>query len=586
MGKINTKSHPAKPKRLYTFPQKGGYAMKTIIHLPLIALLALFITSCNSYRYTTNINQQDDIYFSPKEARKNPTQKKVPAEQNISGSAQNQQYSQDDLFDEGAVTEESGSVVNNYYGDVYYDSDDYYDYAYSARIRRFHNPSMGLGFYDPFYTNMYFYNYDPFFWGSSIYMSYGFWNPHPWGWGMGTGWGWNSGWGWGGYYGWGGGWGSGWGMGPGWGWGGNYWAGYNHGYWNGYYNGLANNYYFNSLDRNSHYNGPRNNSTGSGSALTTNSRDGGRLAQAYQQQVGLEKRTDVPRNNITGIQAINQLDNGAITRQSIDTRTLNPEAGAITRGNNEPISRPDAVLSRDPGVERGSNVREGGSSVTPAETGKTSMREGATTKPDATTGRNNNVTPVERAMTPQRINPQERPAVHPVPNPNRVATSPTVRQPQVQSQRQSTPSGSANRANTYSAPKRNPHAYQPHTAPGTEQRINNGLQGQPHQGSSPSYNRGGTYSGGTNTRPSHPEPSKNGGSFGNPRSGGLQRAPSHQSSPSRIGGSYNSPSPSAPKGGGGSFSSPSPSRSGGGGFSSPSSSPSRSGGSSSGRSPR
>jgi hypothetical protein len=115
---------------------------------------------------------------------------------------------------------ESGNTyTTNYY------SDEEYSYLYASRISRFHRPIFGFGYYDPFYTNLYWYNYDPFAYGTSIYANWGwsgYYNPwcRPWGYNM---WGWNS-----------------WGQGPGMGW--SYqpypyggW-GYDQGHWNGYWN--------------------------------------------------------------------------------------------------------------------------------------------------------------------------------------------------------------------------------------------------------------------------------------------------------------------------------------------------------------
>jgi len=63
------------------------------------------------------------------------------------------------------------TATNN---EEYYQSDDYYDFSYSSRIRRFHRPMMlNYGFYSGFYTDYYWYNPDPFYWGSSIYSGYG-----------------------------------------------------------------------------------------------------------------------------------------------------------------------------------------------------------------------------------------------------------------------------------------------------------------------------------------------------------------------------------------------------------------------------
>ena len=59
-----------------------------------------------------------------------------------------------------------------------YDPDDYYDYSYSSRIRRFHTDVYaGWGYYDPYFTNMYWYDYCPASWGLSIYLGYNWWWP-------------------------------------------------------------------------------------------------------------------------------------------------------------------------------------------------------------------------------------------------------------------------------------------------------------------------------------------------------------------------------------------------------------------------
>ena len=61
----------------------------------------------------------------------------------------------------------------------YYSSDNYYDFTYSSRIRRFHSPIMyNYGYYSGFYTDYYWYNPDPFYWGSSIYSGYNWHSPY------------------------------------------------------------------------------------------------------------------------------------------------------------------------------------------------------------------------------------------------------------------------------------------------------------------------------------------------------------------------------------------------------------------------
>lgn len=68
-----------------------------------------------------------------------------------------------------------------------FDMDDYYDYAYTARLHRFHSPSpIYNNYYDDFYTDYYWYDTDPLYWGTSIYLGYRWWWPtygYTWGWG-------------------------------------------------------------------------------------------------------------------------------------------------------------------------------------------------------------------------------------------------------------------------------------------------------------------------------------------------------------------------------------------------------------------
>ncbi len=57
-------------------------------------------------------------------------------------------------------------VVNNYYDD--------YDYYYSSRINRFHRSYNLFNYYSPVFTDTYWYTYQPYSWGLSIYGGSGF----------------------------------------------------------------------------------------------------------------------------------------------------------------------------------------------------------------------------------------------------------------------------------------------------------------------------------------------------------------------------------------------------------------------------
>ncbi len=71
------------------------------------------------------------------------------------------------------------TYINNYYGeeesnytygdydDAEYEyADDYYDYYYTSRIRRFHRPYYGFSYFDPCYVDAYY--YDPFIFSPGI----------------------------------------------------------------------------------------------------------------------------------------------------------------------------------------------------------------------------------------------------------------------------------------------------------------------------------------------------------------------------------------------------------------------------------
>ena len=168
-----------------------------------------------TYTETNNGSNQDQVnnYTSPdnRSSVSNYDSNGNNNYQNGQGYDQNNQSYDQNNSNSQSNTDGNGNtyVTNNYY-------DDYYDYEYASRLRRFNDYNMGYGYYDDYYTNSYWYNYDPGFWGVSIYTGYNWWWPsyysRPWyGYGCGCGYG-------GGY--WGGGYGYGYG---GYGYGNGYW---------------------------------------------------------------------------------------------------------------------------------------------------------------------------------------------------------------------------------------------------------------------------------------------------------------------------------------------------------------------------
>ncbi|NSW45299.1 MAG: hypothetical protein HPY79_05760 [Bacteroidales bacterium] len=229
--------------------------MKT--KLLLSAAVVLGLMSCSSTKHVSAI-YSDDIYSSPSVSSHETV---ATPEKTTNSSDAYYQNNESNMSTSDANVEKNTSsdsqekyVTNNYYS---FDKDDYYDYEYSARLRRFHDPYIGCGYYDSYYTNTYWYTYDPWDWGISIYFGFHWWPfyqyyyypsyyavgfYYPW---------YHPFWGYHPYYYYAGYYGYGW-YGYHHGYHHGYWNGYHDGYWNGYWDGYydayAHNFYYNSHD--------------------------------------------------------------------------------------------------------------------------------------------------------------------------------------------------------------------------------------------------------------------------------------------------------------------------------------------------
>lgn len=258
--------------------------------LPLAFLAVLGACSSTQHAGTTS----DDVYYSAGDQQPAPARAtEQPAPSSSSYDQDNSNYNPDQSSNSNSGTapdrttteqrtDENGTtyVTNNYYNE-----DDYYDYAYSARLRRYYAPAAGYGYYDPYYTNSYWYDYNPYNYGVSIYMGYNWWAPShcyydPFWYGPS----WSIGFGYSPwyspyhsyypYYGYN-----------------NYWNGYNHGYNHGYYDGYYNGYnspynnpyYYNSYDGTTAYYGPRGSVTSNGKSNQPSPR--ATLGEKYQRAV-------------------------------------------------------------------------------------------------------------------------------------------------------------------------------------------------------------------------------------------------------------------------------------------------------------
>jgi hypothetical protein len=139
--------------------------MRNIDKLLLLPLFATLAISCSSPT-SLQTSEYDDVYYSKKDKTiiqdnaplAAASSAETPAAADDAGAA-NPEYSRQSS---GASAVDNGT---DYYSPGY-DEDDYY---YASRIRRFNAPYRGLSYYDFAYTDYYWYNRNPLYYGRSIY---------------------------------------------------------------------------------------------------------------------------------------------------------------------------------------------------------------------------------------------------------------------------------------------------------------------------------------------------------------------------------------------------------------------------------
>lgn len=552
-------------------PTKEGKPMKPIVILSLLA--AVLFVSCSATR--SGITVYDDVYYSPsdpvvhvKEIVVTTTEKQDVAPQ--------QEYYQDEAYSADtnyetpyAETEyytdpQGNTVINNYY------YGDYYDYSYASRIRRFHRNYGFDSYYHDFYTNMYWYNYDPFYWGTSIYIGCGY---YPWDsyYPYSYGWGWPRrsywsiwynpyymyGFGYPHYY---------------YGWYSSYWTGYRHGYWDGYYGYpyYGGGWYMNSKDQNSYYYGPRTgfaSNTGSGTMGGGSGRPA-TFGERYEKAIAAENtgrsidqggrgsRPDPSQEGMRGSRAGSETGRPAVTDQRGELRTLPQEPGRT--GTRESVAPGEAQRPvTNPADGRQSLERpainpneQGNRTVAPNQ--RTYQYEGpsrpnpAYTRPDAQRNQPSQAQPQrqpqpyssprytkpktsEEFTSPAFRNPRELSRPTDENQPQREETTPQLQRPiqqQAVPQRQTSPQTSPGREQQ-SQPR-----YTPPSRPREDRQST-----PPPRSSSPSYS--------TPPRSSSP-PASSSPSYSAPsRSSSPPASSPSQSAPSRSGGGGSSSSSSS-----------------------------------------
>ncbi|HKK10939.1 MAG TPA: hypothetical protein VJ939_08880, partial [Bacteroidales bacterium] len=134
--------------------------MRTLLSISAFVTI-LFLSGCSG-SYQLSSMPEDDVYYNPY----------APEKTTVATTNQNNSGEVEKSTDGYTVTSpDSSKQVESY--------DDYYAYEYSSRIRRFHNDYYYNNYYHDYYTNRYWYAYDPFYYGTSIYINTSPW--HSWG---------------------------------------------------------------------------------------------------------------------------------------------------------------------------------------------------------------------------------------------------------------------------------------------------------------------------------------------------------------------------------------------------------------------
>ncbi|MDX2174530.1 MAG: hypothetical protein SFY56_15610 [Bacteroidota bacterium] len=135
--------------------------MKKLVIISAIA--SLFFSACKTSQLTSF---NDDAYTNPAEEKR---MAKLAAEEQAKKDAENKQK-----MEQERLAQKAKDDANPLYKDPVYNSDDYYDYQYASRVRRFNQSINGAGYYDNYYTNQYYYNQNPSCYGTSIYSTYNY----------------------------------------------------------------------------------------------------------------------------------------------------------------------------------------------------------------------------------------------------------------------------------------------------------------------------------------------------------------------------------------------------------------------------
>ena len=456
--------------------------MKTQILLSTAGLLLL--GSCTTTRFAAG--EFDGIYYVPRQANVRLSPPTEKPERHIAQQADqmpaheaNQEVQEYYVYsDEEILQQETYTYTDeDYYTERrYFDTEIHHDFSFAARIRRFHRPIHRWSYFDPWFTNMFWYTHNPHYFGVSIYHGFGslafhypafmhlypafYWDawhspfhwrspwhfsPSNWGW-----WSWNMHWS-----------PHSWHLGS--------WNRWNHGYWSGFHAGFhqgwwsnpANfQYIYNSRDRSNYLYGHRR---PVGTII-----GGGDNQRQERDRSFAERFENRGRNNPSASPGTSTTPTTGVSERG---RTMQPGAGAS--GGNPQIStgRAGGTVVTDPqrptgGAGTSREVRDRGAEGNLTEPREQTGGRGQVVR-DPQSGRTvreapnqgTNRTPADRATErPTREVQPDRPQRQPE---SRNPEQPTMRQPESRmpvertpSDRSVTPQRDPNEAPTRSQPER------------------------------------------------------------------------------------------------------------------------------------
>ena len=146
---------------------------------PMLLLFVILLgTGCASTKEIFDF--EEDSYFTLAQAWETERKSREMVISLPTASTSDTLFNQKKTEINGYARDEYGNIIIRE-GDApqAFSEEQYHDFSYAARVRRFGETSGGWNYYDPYYTNHYWYEPQPAFFGQSIYTTYSWWGGAP-----------------------------------------------------------------------------------------------------------------------------------------------------------------------------------------------------------------------------------------------------------------------------------------------------------------------------------------------------------------------------------------------------------------------